>query len=128
MEILSHLVENSIFDVKMTPKLVIGTINLEKGRHVRMQDLAILTETKIVNEIYAREAEGYSITATVAKSFHQGGVALVHRKESDRFTVEGTLAFGPNVIRTTVNWAGKHGPLLVRTFHRAKPTASLLRR
>ena len=123
----------------MTPKLVIGTINLEKGRHVRMQaaarclgkmniDLAILTETKIVNEIYAREAEGYSITATVAKSFHQGGVALVHRKESDRFTVEGTLAFGPNVIRTTVNWAGKHGPLLVRTFHRAKPTASLLRR
>ena len=65
-------------------------------------DLAILTETRIVNEKYAREAAGYTITSTVAKSKHQGGVALIHRKESDRFTVEGTLAFGPNVIRATV--------------------------
>ena len=49
-------------------------------------DLAILTETKIVNEMYAREAAGYTITATVAKSKHQGGVALIHRKESDQMS------------------------------------------
>ena len=88
MEILSHLVENSIFYGKMTPKLVIGTINLEKGRHVRMQaaarclekmniDPGILTETKIVNEIYTREAAGYTITATVAKSACiSGGIGI----------------------------------------------------
>ena len=52
---------NSIFDVKM-PKLVIGTINIQYGGNVRIQtaarclkqmnvDLALLTETKIVNEL-----------------------------------------------------------------------------
>ena len=62
-------------------------------------DLALLTETKIVNELYTRGAEGYTITATKAKNIHQGGVALVHRSHSDNFAVEGTRAFRPNVIR-----------------------------
>ena len=110
MEVRVETAWNSIFDVKM-PKLVIGTINIQYGGNVRIQtaarclkqmnvDLALLTETKIVNELYTRGAEGYTITATKAKSIHQGGVALVHRSHSDNFAVEGTRAFGPNVIRT----------------------------
>lgn len=64
-------------------------------------DFGILTETKITNNLYATEADGYSITCTTVDSTHQGGVALFHRP-SDLFVMEGTEAFGPNVIRATL--------------------------
>jgi len=64
-------------------------------------DFGILTETKLTTDFYAREADGYTVTATTADSIHQGGVALFHR-ESEFFVMEGTKAFGPNVIRATL--------------------------
>jgi exonuclease III len=65
-------------------------------------DLGILTETKLVNGTYTREAEGYEVVATEAKSTHQGGVALFYRKTTENWVIEGTRSFGPNVIRTTL--------------------------
>lgn len=65
-------------------------------------DLGVLTDTKCVNGIYTREAEGYKVVATEAKSRNQGGVALFYRKDAEGWAVEGTRTFGPNVIRATL--------------------------
>jgi hypothetical protein len=64
--------------------------------------LGILTETKLVNDIYPTNAHRYTITATSAKNHHQGGVALFYKTETKSFTLEGTCQFGPNIIRTTL--------------------------
>ena len=64
-------------------------------------DLGVLTETKLVRGRHTVSTEGFEIVTTEAKSKHQGGVALFYRK-SENFHVEGTKAFGPNVIGTTL--------------------------
>lgn len=96
----------------MASLLRCGTLNIISGGNSRLQqaircmrdmnmDFGILTETKLHNDFYAREADGYTINASKADSAHKGGVALFHR-ESDLFVMEGTKAFGPNVIRATL--------------------------
>lgn len=47
-------------------------------------DFGMLTETKIVNDMYPRTYNGYNILATTASN-HQGGVALFWR-ESNKWT------------------------------------------
>jgi hypothetical protein len=64
--------------------------------------LGILTETKLIDDTYPTTAHGYTVVATSAKSHHQGGLALFHQTDAKSFTLEGTSAFGPNVIRTTL--------------------------
>jgi hypothetical protein len=64
--------------------------------------LGILMETKLINDTYPTIAHGYTVVATSAKLHHQGGLALFHQTDAKSFTLEGTSAFGPNVIRTTL--------------------------
>jgi exonuclease III len=64
--------------------------------------LGILTETKLIDDTYPIIAHGYTVVATSAKTHHQGGLALFHQTDAKSFTLEGTSAFGPNVIRTTL--------------------------
>ena len=63
-------------------------------------DFGILTETKLPNEKYTHQCEGYTIYATHA-SRHQGGVAIFYRN-SPQWTFEGITEFGPNVLRSTL--------------------------
>ena len=60
-------------------------------------DIAILQETKLTNNVYARRSSGYSIIASDAPSASQGGVALAWREGGD-FEVEETKIWGPNVL------------------------------
>ena len=79
-----------------------GTSRLEQAmRCMRVMniDIGLITETKLQG-YHTTQCEGYDIIATRAKSKFQGGVALCYRK-SDYFHIEGTRAFGPNVIRAT---------------------------
>jgi exonuclease III len=64
--------------------------------------LGILTETKLVDDIYPTNAHGYTITATSGKNHHQGGVALFYKTDTTVSTLEGTCQFGPNIIQTTL--------------------------
>lgn len=92
--------------------MILSTHNLIDARNNRLeqalrcmqimnQDLAILTETKLGDQFHAATAFGYEVVTSEKTNGHQGGVALVYRK-SDRFHLEGTKAFGPNVIRATL--------------------------
>jgi exonuclease III len=67
----------------------IGTLNIRNGRRVNMEiamqaiahmnvDVAVLTETRLKDERYAKYVYGYEITATKAKYKIQGGIALVY--------------------------------------------------
>jgi hypothetical protein len=60
-------------------------------------NLGFLTETKLINDTYTTKAHGYVVTATQAKSHHQG-VALFYNKTTSLFTLELTTTFGPSVI------------------------------
>ena len=91
--------------------LTIGTLNIRDGRNTRLAiamrcmremrvGLGVLTETKISHDMYPHYAEGYTIVCTKSKS-RQGGVALFFEQSKD-FSVEGTRAFGANVIRATL--------------------------
>jgi exonuclease III len=95
------------------PNMNICSYNIMHGGNSRLNqalrcmrlmgmDLGVLTETKLVDGTYTREAEGYEVVATEAKSNHQGGVALFYRKTSENWVIEGTRPFGPNVIRATL--------------------------
>jgi exonuclease III len=66
-------------------------------------DLGILTETKLTDGRHTRAAEGFDVVATKAKNKHQGGVAIFYRTDkNDKWVIEGTKCFGPNVIRATL--------------------------
>jgi hypothetical protein len=43
--------------------------------------LAVLTETKLVDDRYPKTASGYSIMSSKAVSGHQGGVALMWKED-----------------------------------------------
>jgi len=52
-------------------------------------DIALLTETKLCDERYAKKGHGYTVFATQAPSTQQGGVALVWRTAATHWTLEG---------------------------------------
>ena len=62
-------------------------------------DIAVLQETKIVNEKYTKAAAGYTIHCSKAVSIRQGGVGLLWKDIDSRFEVE-LVEFmnGPNVV------------------------------
>jgi exonuclease III len=99
-----------------TTDVNIGTLNLVDGRGNRLElackallrhgiDLCIATETKL-NGFHTSSAYGYNIVATKCTNQHQGGVAILYRKNRN-WHVESERAFGPNVIRATLVHEGK---------------------
>ncbi len=64
-------------------------------------DIGILTETKIDDNRHTLHAEGYDIVCTKAASAHQGGVAICY-KSSEKWHIEGTRTYGPNVINAVI--------------------------
>jgi hypothetical protein len=61
--------------------------------------LAVLTETKLVNDRHPKSAAGYSIMCSKAVSGHQGGVSLMWKENDPKFEVESVLFNnGPNIV------------------------------
>jgi hypothetical protein len=60
--------------------------------------LAVLTETKFINNQYPKMAVGYTIMSSKAASCAQGEVALAWRENNLRFEVELVLFHGPNTL------------------------------
>ena len=61
--------------------------------------LAVLTETKLVDDRHPKTAYGYTIMCLKAVSGHQGGVALMWKEDDLQFTVESVLFNnGPNIV------------------------------
>ena len=61
--------------------------------------LAVLTETKLVDDRHPKTASGYTIMCSKAVSGHQGGVALVWKENDPKFEVESVLFNnGPNIV------------------------------
>jgi hypothetical protein len=61
--------------------------------------LAVLTETKLVDDRHHKSAAGYSIMCSKAVSGHQGGVALMWKENDPKFEVESVLFNnGPNIV------------------------------
>jgi len=61
-------------------------------------DIALLMETKLCNEWYAKKGHGYTIFVTQVPSTQQGGVALVWRTTGMHWTLEGMRAVMANII------------------------------
>ena len=111
-ETSSQKVSNGQNGVLAMSKARIATWNIVSARNTRLEkairgmkasnvDICFLTETKLTDDKFARERDGYVVTATTAASTAQGGVALVHR-ESRAWHLEGVRIFGPNVIRAVL--------------------------
>jgi exonuclease III len=66
--------------------------------HQMRVDVGILTETKIDNDMYMWDCCDYTVFASHAKSNSQGGVALFYQTENNRWSIEGEMAHGPNVV------------------------------
>jgi exonuclease III len=66
--------------------------------------LAVLLETKLVDDRHPKTASGYTIMCSKAVSGHQGGVALVWKEDDPKFEVESVLFNnGPNIVTFQVN-------------------------
>jgi exonuclease III len=74
-------------------------------------DIAILTETKLVDNTYSKDCHGYDIECTPAVSRHQGGIALVSRR-TDSWCLEATRHHGHNVLSTVVVCGDHRIPLI----------------
>ena len=104
-------------DDNSTPSLPEGsgtfrmaTWNIVDGRRGRLAQaaaglaqmrvgLAVLTETKIVDDRHPKTASGYTIMCSKAVSGHQGGVALAWKEDDPKFEVESVLFNnGPNIV------------------------------
>ena len=61
--------------------------------------LAVLTETKLVDDRHPKTASGYTIMCSKAVSGHQGGVAIMWKENDPKFEV-GSVLFnnGPNIV------------------------------
>jgi len=71
-------------------------------------DVGILTEAKLTEGIYTRRSSGYTVVATRAVSYNQGGVALLYRENNVGFTVESVAAtHGPNVLRFILRYGAQ---------------------
>lgn len=91
----------------------VGTLNIQSARGGNLEgccrglaalnlDVAVLTETKLHNGVYARRAFGYEVIASTAASPSQGGVALAIKVDrGTSWNVEDDRTFGPNVIACT---------------------------
>jgi hypothetical protein len=60
--------------------------------------VAVLTETKFVDDWHPKTAMGYTIMSFKAASCAQGGVALAWRENDLRFKVKLVLFHGPNTL------------------------------
>ena len=61
--------------------------------------LAVLTETKLIDDRHPKTASGYSIMSSKAVDEHQGGVALMWKEDDPKFEVESVLFNnGPNIV------------------------------
>lgn len=65
-------------------------------------DLGFFFETKLPHSLFTHEAEGFSVVATQANSYSQGGVALFYRPNERSWSLEGIRGHGPNVISATL--------------------------
>jgi hypothetical protein len=60
--------------------------------------VAVLTETKFVDDRYPKTAAGYTVMSSKAASCSQGGVALAWREDNLKFEVKLVLFHGPNIL------------------------------
>jgi hypothetical protein len=60
--------------------------------------VAVLTETKFLDDRYPKTAAGYTIMSSKAMSCSQGGVALAWREGNLKFEVKLVLFHGPNTM------------------------------
>ena len=61
--------------------------------------LAVLTETKLVNDRHPKTASGYAIMCSKGVSGHQGGLLLMWKEDNPKFEVESVLFNnGPNIV------------------------------
>jgi hypothetical protein len=60
--------------------------------------VAVLTETKFVDDRYPNTAVGYTIMSLKAASCSQRGVALTWRENDLKFEVDLVLFHGPNTL------------------------------
>ena len=60
-------------------------------------DCDVLTETKIMDDIYTQYSSGYNVFASSAVSVRQGGIALFWR-DNDLFEIKESKICGPNVL------------------------------
>jgi hypothetical protein len=60
--------------------------------------VAVLTETKFVNNRYPKIFARYTIMSSKAASSAQGGVALAWRGNNPSFEVESVRFYGPNML------------------------------
>jgi len=56
-----------------------------------MVGLAVLTETKLIDDRHPKTASGYSIMCSKALIGHQGGAALMWKENDPKFEVESVL-------------------------------------
>jgi len=78
-------------------------------------DIAILTETKLCGNRYAKQGFGYSVFATSATSPHKGGIALVWRTKPAHWILEGMRILSPNSI-SAILVSGTRRWLLLGTY------------
>ena len=91
----------------------VGTLNVQSARGGNLEgccrglaalniDVAVLTETKLHDNLYTRVAFGYEVLASKAASASVGGVALAIRTDRGKsWDVEDYSTYGPNVIACT---------------------------
>jgi len=65
-------------------------------------NIALLTETKLCDNRYARTGQGFSVVATQAPTTQQGGVALVWQTTAAHWILEGIRTVTANVISATL--------------------------
>jgi len=78
-------------------------------------DIALLTETKLCDDWYAKRGHGHTAFATQAPSTQQGGVALVWQTAATHWTLEGMRAVMANVISAALV-SGTHRWLVIGTY------------
>jgi len=78
-------------------------------------DIALLTETKLCDERYAKKGHGYTVFATRAPSTQQGGVAFAWKTNGTHWTLEGMRAVTANVVSATLV-SGTHRWLVIGAY------------
>ena len=96
-----------------------ATWNIVDGRRGRLAQaaaglaqmgvgLAVLTETKLVDDRHPKTASGYTIMCSKVVSGHQGGVAIMWKENDPKFEVESVLFNnGPNIVTFQVTTGDK---------------------
>ena len=106
--------------------ITLATYNVVSARKTRLllalramadinTDIAVLTETKLTSGRHAKTGHGYSVFASSATSPSQGGVALIWRKETTHWTLEGMRVLSANSVSATLV-SGDQRWLLLGTY------------